>query len=71
MQARFTTRTLHTNYTIHSGQMVEVRQLSWTSLFEITAEDGWVGVVIFRELSECSPDLRLFLAKQRILGEAV
>jgi len=71
MQARFTTRTLHTNYTIHSGQMVEVRQLSWPSLFEITAEDGWVGVTISDELSECSPDLNLLIAKQRILGEAV
>ena len=72
MRARFTEKTvLSIVYQAHSGQMVEVRNnLKHKNMFTIRAEDGWEGDAYPHELSECSPELSLLIAKLRILGNA-
>jgi len=68
LTARFTERTLneHSAHFKHSGQMVEVGE--WKKdHFPITV-DGWTGGAYPHELSECSPELSLLVAKLRILG---
>ena len=72
MRAKFTEKTVATSsYQWHSGQMVEVRNnLKYKNMFTIRAEDGWEGDAYPHELSECSPELSLLIAKLRILGDA-
>ena len=70
MHAKFTERTVSSpSYMAHSGQRVEVRKnLKHINMFTIRAEDEWEGDAFPHELSECSPDLRLLIARMRILG---
>ena len=74
MTARFTELTnptyLGSFHLKHSGQMVEVCFTLTYNLFVIKAEDGWEGNAYLHELSERSPELRLLIAKHRILGDA-
>jgi len=74
MTARFT----ETTFTVdgdsphfqHTGQTVKVGRYIDNRYFIITAKDGWEGQALPHELSECSPELNLLLAKLRILGDA-
>ena len=74
MTARFTELTnptyLGSFHVKHSGQMVEVCSTPTYDYFVIKAEDGWEGNAYLHELSERSPELRLLIAKRRILGNA-
>ena len=74
MTARFTELTnptyLGSFHVKHSGQMVEVCSTPTYDYFVIKAEDGWEGTAYLHELSECSPELSLLIAKLRILGNA-
>jgi len=73
MRAKFTERTvLALDYQAHSGQMVDVKpSAKHKRVYDIRTDDGWTGEAYLHELSECSPELNLLLAKQRILGEAL